>query len=111
MSIRWEIKVLAGQLGQTRFFQRRIVVGVEVVDAEHLVTAVEETPRNVVADEAGRAADEDHWLISPPPAALTSLRSRAISLVSCSYSSSFRRRNADVTSIFSSIPFAVRRYR
>src|SRR5436189_167644 len=43
-----ELKVLAGQARQTRLLQRRIVVGVEVVDAEHLVAAVEETPRHVV---------------------------------------------------------------
>ena len=44
---------------QTRFFQGWIVVGVEVVQADDRVPFLQQPARDMVADESGRAGDED----------------------------------------------------
>jgi hypothetical protein len=48
---------VVGDEGEARLFERGIVVGVEVVDADDRLAAVEQRPRDVVADEARRAGD------------------------------------------------------
>ena len=42
-----------------RLLQRHIVVGTEIVEADHLVPAVEQAPRRVIANEAGGAGNQD----------------------------------------------------
>lgn len=43
---------------EPRLLQRHVVIGVQVVDADHPLTAHQQTFTNVHADEAGRAGDE-----------------------------------------------------
>jgi hypothetical protein len=47
------------QLSQTRLFQGWIVVGIEVVQADDRVPFPQQPVRDMVADETGRAGDED----------------------------------------------------
>ncbi|MNC44026.1 hypothetical protein D3C75_929190 [compost metagenome] len=47
------------QQGQTSLLQRRVVIGVEVVQADDRLAALQQPPGGVEADEAGRAGDED----------------------------------------------------
>ena len=47
------------ELGEARFLQRRVVVVVEVVVAEHVVAAREQALAQGRSDEAGGAGDED----------------------------------------------------
>src|SRR5258708_37740565 len=47
------------QLREARFLQLRIVVRVEVVDADDLLPAIEQSLRNVESDEAGGAGHEN----------------------------------------------------
>ena len=47
-----------GKPRRTRFLQRDVVVGVEVVDAEHRHAGIEELFGRVHADETGAAGDE-----------------------------------------------------
>src|SRR5262249_19755370 len=49
----------AGQLGNARFLQLEIVVVVQVVDADHGRAGIQECARDVKADEASRARDQD----------------------------------------------------
>ena len=44
---------------QPRFFQGWIVIGVEVVQADDRVPILQQPARDMVADESGRASDED----------------------------------------------------
>jgi hypothetical protein len=57
-----------GQLREARILQRRIVIGVEIVEADDGAAGFQQPPRDVKADETGGAGDEDgvtrHW--SPP---------------------------------------------
>src|SRR5262249_26336151 len=48
-----------GELVEPRLLERRVVVGVEIVEADDAVAVREQTTRDVEADEAGRAGDED----------------------------------------------------
>ncbi|MCY1445435.1 hypothetical protein D9M71_619480 [compost metagenome] len=48
----------AEQLLQARQLQLDAVVGIEVVDADHLDACFAQAPRKVVADEAGHASDQ-----------------------------------------------------
>ncbi|MNV85059.1 hypothetical protein D3C71_1789800 [compost metagenome] len=48
----------AEQLLQARQLQLDAVVGIEVVDADHLDACFAQAPRNVVADEAGHAGNQ-----------------------------------------------------
>ena len=45
--------------GKARFLEGNVVVVVEVVEPDDLVAAIEQAPREVRADEARRAGDED----------------------------------------------------
>ena len=47
------------KLGQARLLQRRIVIGVEVVQADDALAPLQQTPGGVKADEAGGAGDQD----------------------------------------------------
>ncbi len=47
------------QAGQAGLLQRRIVVVVEIVDADHLVAAVHQVTADMAADEAGRSGYEN----------------------------------------------------
>jgi hypothetical protein len=44
---------------QARLFQRRVVVGVQIIEPDHLVAACEECFAQVETDESGGAGDED----------------------------------------------------
>ena len=50
---------LDAELAQPVELQPHVVVGVEVVDADHVVPLTEQPPGDVVADEAGRAGHQD----------------------------------------------------
>ena len=52
---RWNLR----KLGEPRLLQRRIVIGVEVVEADDVAAVSQQPPRDVKADEAGGAGDED----------------------------------------------------
>ena len=61
---------------QSRFLQPHIVIGVDVVETDDLVTGLEETQGELIPDEAGDAGDQDWGLghartdgRSGPPAA------------------------------------------
>src|SRR5271155_5144577 len=45
--------------------QGRIIVGVEVVEADHFIAALEEAQRRVVTDKAGRTGDESLHFLEP----------------------------------------------
>jgi hypothetical protein len=47
------------QLRHARGFEVWIIVGIEIVDPEHGVTVAQEPARDVHANEAGRAGDEN----------------------------------------------------
>src|SRR5438034_8980106 len=51
--------VEVAELLKARLLQLRIVVGIEIVDSHDGVAALEEPFRDVVADESGRAGDEN----------------------------------------------------
>ncbi len=44
--------------------ETRIVIGIEVVDAHHVVSVRQQAPRDVHADESGRPGDENRLLQS-----------------------------------------------
>ena len=48
-----------GQLIKAGLFQRRVVVGVAVVEADHLVSPGAQRPGGVEADEAGGSGEQD----------------------------------------------------
>ena len=50
------------ELRDAGLLQTRIVVGVEVVDAHHVVPVRQQAPRNMHADESGRSGDENGLL-------------------------------------------------
>ena len=50
---------LAAQQCQPRFLERRVVVGIQVVQTHHLITARQQALGNVETDEAGCASHED----------------------------------------------------
>src|SRR5580693_9184660 len=43
---------------ETRFFELRIVIGVEIVEADDVTPVAQEAARDMKADEAGRARDQ-----------------------------------------------------
>ena len=51
------------QLRQPRPLQRRVVVIVEIVVAQHLLATVEELPSTIEANEAGGTRDEDFHVL------------------------------------------------
>ena len=53
-----EVRV-SGEFGQAGFLQLRVIVGIEVVERDDGAAVGEQTPRDVKADEAGRASDEN----------------------------------------------------
>ena len=57
----------AVELGQPGFLERRVVIGIDVVEAGHGIAARHQRARHVEADEAGRSRDEDAH--PPQPAA------------------------------------------
>ena len=69
---------LDADLAQPVELQPHVVVGVEVVDADHLVPLIDQPPRHVVADEAGRARHQDLHDRSILLAARTGARSRRV---------------------------------
>ena len=70
-----EVRIALQQL-QARELQPRIVVGVEVVEAGHVLAALQQRARGVKADETGRTGDQElHALrqtVAPPEALSTS---------------------------------------
>ena len=52
---------------EPRLLEPDVVVVVEVVEADHLVAALEQDLRRVVADEAGGAGDEDFHVRAARP--------------------------------------------
>ena len=60
-----EIELVEGEavaplkLREPRLLQPHVVVGIEIVEPDHLVAAVEQRLGGVVSDEAGGAGDED----------------------------------------------------
>ena len=55
-----ELKIVKlGQLGAARVLQLRIVIGVQVVDADNVAAALQQPPCDMEADKAGRAGDEN----------------------------------------------------
>jgi hypothetical protein len=55
-----ECEALArGELGKPRLLQRHVVISVHVVEADNLVTAVEQRAGSVKPDEAGSSGYED----------------------------------------------------
>ena len=48
-----------GELGEPRLFQFRIVIGVDIVETDDAPSIAQQPARDVEADEAGRAGDED----------------------------------------------------
>ena len=48
-----------GKLGEPRLFQRRVVVGVEIVDSDDGAAVGEQALGNMIADEPGDSGDED----------------------------------------------------
>ena len=50
---------VAGGLVDPRLFELRIVVAVEIVDADHRTPLLAQAARDMEADEAGRAGDQD----------------------------------------------------
>src|SRR6185312_4583436 len=66
-----EIELMEGeawqrlQLGEPRFLERHGVIGVEIVDADHMLAAAQQRCRGVHADEAGSAGDEHGHGVPP----------------------------------------------
>src|SRR5688572_5006348 len=57
-----------------RLFQRDIVIGAEIVEADHLIAAIEEPGRGVKTDEAGGAGDKyAHAVLLASPLCFKSL--------------------------------------
>src|ERR1700704_831582 len=57
------------ELRDARLFQARIIVGIEVVDADDVVAVRQQAPCDVHADEPGRTGDENRaWQASSFPA-------------------------------------------
>ena len=52
-----------GELRASRFFQRRIVVGVHVVEPDNVAAIAQKTLCDMEADEAGSSGDEN-WAVS-----------------------------------------------
>jgi hypothetical protein len=50
------------ELRDPGLLETRIVVGVEIVNAHHVVPVRQQAPRNVHADESGRSGDENGLL-------------------------------------------------
>ena len=50
------------ELRDPGLLETRIVIGIEIVDAYHVVSAGQQAPRNVHADESGRPGDENRFL-------------------------------------------------
>ena len=48
-----------GEFGEPRLFQLRIVIGVHVVEPDHRPAVAQQPPREVEADETGRAGDQN----------------------------------------------------
>jgi len=47
------------ELGQAGFFEADIIVGIQVVGSQYLVTTLQEPPGYVIADESGRTCNQD----------------------------------------------------
>jgi hypothetical protein len=45
--------------GKAGVLEPRIVVGVQIVEADHVMSALQQPPRDMHADEPGRAGDEN----------------------------------------------------
>ena len=60
-----EIQLVEGEaggalkLGQPRLLQLNVVVGIEIIEADDLIAAVEQRLSGMVTDEPGRAGDQD----------------------------------------------------
>ena len=65
VDLRVAVAGLGLEVGQAGGLQRRVVVGVEVVEAHDLVAARQQPARQVEADEAGRAGDENAHRLPP----------------------------------------------
>ena len=52
------------ELGQAGSLQFGVVIGIEIVDADHRFAAIEQAPGHVKSDKAGRAGDQNHQM--PP---------------------------------------------
>ena len=47
------------QLGEARFLEPHVVIGAQIVDAQHALAGARERSRHVKSDEAGSAGDEN----------------------------------------------------
>ena len=65
---------------EARLLQRHVVIGVEIVEADHLVAAVEQPCRRVIADKAGGAGNQDPHRATTSPLCLEARARRAIDL-------------------------------
>ena len=52
------------ELRDPRLLETRVVIGIEVIEADHVVSVHQQPPRNVHADESGRSGDENRLLQS-----------------------------------------------
>ena len=52
------------ELRDPGLLETRIVIGIEVIEADHVVSVRQQPPRNVHADKAGRSGDENRLLQS-----------------------------------------------
>ena len=52
-------RIVAGEFGKARLLERGIVIGIEVIDADHAAPARREAPGDVETDEPGGAGDQD----------------------------------------------------
>ena len=62
---------------QPRLFQRHVVIGIEIVEANHLVAAIEQPRRRVIAYEAGGAGDQNSHIVAWLPLPVVGSKSAA----------------------------------
>src|SRR6185312_3659569 len=55
------------QPGEACLLERHVVIGIEIVEADHLVTAVEQPCRRMIADKTGGAGKQDPHRASTLP--------------------------------------------
>jgi hypothetical protein len=49
------------ELGEAGAFQLWIIIGIQIVEADDDLAAVEQPPDDTESDESGGAGDENHW--------------------------------------------------
>src|SRR5215831_8078556 len=53
--------VVMREFGEAGLFESRIVVGIEVVDADHVAPILQQTSRHVESDKSRDPSDQDRW--------------------------------------------------